>query len=156
VDFVHAFGELVPPDNPSPKGPNFDQYTNLDNQAAYAHTYLYAPRESDVYVDVVHRLPAFKMWVNGAPQRVEKGSTRRPANTKVHLEQGWNRLLVKAICDKAQMPWRNRYADPGGVLGQTIWRFAIYIRPAGSGPFSYETRNGAMLHSRLWSVTSCS
>ncbi len=137
VDFVHAFGRLVPPEEPA----RYARYSDLDKRAAYAHTYLHAPRESDVYVDMIHRLPAVRMWVNGKPHRVEKGTTRRPATIKVHLQKGWNRLLVKAICDKAQMPWRNKYASPKDVQGQTQWRFSIYIRPAGPGPFSYETES---------------
>jgi len=127
------------------KPAKFAQYANLDKQAAYAHTYLYAPREADVCVDMVHALPAVKMWVNGVPQRVEKGSTSRPSTIKIRLKKGWNRLLVKAICDKAQMPWGNQYSDPSGVLGKTMWRFAIYIRPAGSGPFLYKTKNIAWM-----------
>jgi hypothetical protein len=59
-------------------------------------------------VDMIHRLPAVRMWVNGTPQRVAQGSTRRPTTIKIHLKEGWNRLLVKAICDKAQMPWGSR------------------------------------------------
>ena len=138
VDFVNAFGKIIPPENPSAKGYEPERYANLDKQAAYAHTYLYSPRQSDVYMDIMHDLPAVKIWVNGAPQRVLKG---KGGNLKIHLNEGWNRLLVKAICDKAQMPWKNQYADPKDVLGQTKWRFATYIRSANSGPFSYETRN---------------
>lgn len=144
VDFVHAFGEIVPPEE-SGKLEYAKRYTDLDRQAAYAHTYLYAPRETDVYMLIVHRLPALKMWVNGEPQRVEEGNARRPAAIEIRLKKGWNRLLVKAICAEAQMPWRSQYASPNGELGQTQWRFAIYIRPAGPGPFSYQTKNVAWM-----------
>ena len=61
VDFVYAFGTLVPREKPT--GYDTARYSNLDKRAAYAHTYLYAPRPADVEVDIRHELPAVKMWV---------------------------------------------------------------------------------------------
>lgn len=142
VDFVHAFGKLIPPEQPGRL--KFAKYTNLDKRAAYAHTYLYAPRETEVVLDMKHGLPALKLWLNGTPQPVAK-SGRKPTTLTIHLNKGWNRLLIKAICDKAQKPWRSQYADPKRALGKIQWRFAMYVRPAGPGPMAYETRNIAWM-----------
>jgi hypothetical protein len=141
VDFVHALGTLVPPEKPA----KFAQYANLDRQAAYAHTYVYAPREADLNVDLVHGLPALKLWVNGAVQPVEKDKKGRSGKARIHLKEGWNRLLVKAICDQAQLPWSSKFADPANVLGRTQWRFALYMRPDGTGPVTYATKNVAWM-----------
>ena len=113
VDFVYAFGTLVPREKPT--GYDTARYANLDKRAAYAHTYLYAPRPADVEVDIRHELPAVKMWVNGAPQRVAEKQCA--GNLKIHLNEGWNRLLVKAICDKAQMPYGCAGNFPKDELG---------------------------------------
>ena len=48
-------------------------------------------------------------------------------NLKMHLNEGWNRLLVKAICDKAQMPYGCAGNFPKDELGHVMWRFAAYI-----------------------------
>jgi len=145
VDLVFALGTLIPPKEPVINGaPQYAQYANLDQNAAYAHTYLYAPRAADVEMDLLYGLPAVKMWVNGTPRRV----TKETATSKLHLNEGWNRILVKAICAKAQMKWGNAYAEPYGVLGTIKWRFAAYIRPVGSRQGyggEYETNNVAWM-----------
>jgi outer membrane protein assembly factor BamB len=141
VDLVYALGTLNPPKEPSGAA----AYTNFDQRAAYAHTYLYAPHEADVEMDLFHALPAVKMWVNGTPRRVTNVAG---ADMKVHLNEGWNRILIKAICDKAQLPWSNQWSTPSGVLGITKWRFAAYIRPVGSRKSysgGYETKNIAWM-----------
>ena len=143
VDFVYALGTLVPREKPT--GYDTARYANIDNHAAYAHTYLYAPREADVDVDSVHNLPAVKMWVNGTPQRVLKGNA---SNLKIHLNQGWNRILVKAVCDKAQARYGCYQNFPEDELGRINWRFAAYVRPAASRQNytgGYETKNIAWM-----------
>src|ERR1041385_1635870 len=72
LDFVSALGTPTPPEKPYPNGYGTALFSNMDKQAAYAHTYLYSPRASDVDIDILHDLPAVKIWVNGAPQRVPK------------------------------------------------------------------------------------
>ncbi len=115
-------------------------------------------------MDILHELPAVKIWVNGAPQRVAKGNR---GDVKIHLKEGWNRLLVKAICDQAQKPYACAGNFPKDELGKITWRFAAYIRPAGSRQNysgGYETKNiawmlklpGAMRPSPLSPATSCS
>ena len=143
VDFVYALGTLVPMQDPN--CPHSVRYANLDHLAAYAHTYLYAPRPADVDLDILHELPAVKIWVNGAPQRVAKGNR---GDVKIHLNEGWNRLLVKAICDQAQRPYACAGNFPKDELGKITWRFATYIRPAGSRQNysgGYETKNIAWM-----------
>ena len=144
VDFVYALGTLIPPKD-APSQHVVAEYASLDQQAAYAHTYLYAPRDADVEMDLLHEMPAVKMWVNGAPRLVPKAAN---ADLKIHLNAGWNRILIKAICDKAQLPWTNKYAMPNNVLGRIRWRFAAYIRPVGSRKSysgGYETKNIAWM-----------
>ncbi len=139
VDFVFALGTLTPPKEPTP--PAVPEYTHFDQQAAYAHTYLYAPREADVEMDLLHDLPAVKMWVNGVPRRV---INKTSSDLKVHLNEGWNRILIKAICDKGQLP--SQYQP--SVLKKIKWRFAAYIRPVGSRKSysgGYETKNIAWM-----------
>ena len=147
VDFVKALGTQVAPEKPYANGYGSAVWANLDKQAAYAHTYLYSPRASNVDIDIIHDLPAVKIWVNGAPQRVVKFAPYAHAPLKIHLNEGWNRLLVKAICDKAQ-------SKANGL--STVWRFAAYIMPTGSNlnspigmgsiaPTSYETKNIAWM-----------
>ena len=133
VDFVYAFGTLLPPENPSPNGCDTPRYANLDKQAAYAQTYLYAPRQADVYLTIKHDLPAVMMWMNGSMQRVAKGGIA----LKIHLNQGWNRLLVKAICDQARIARYHYHPEPES----TLWQFAAYISPTSTGHFAYETKN---------------
>ena len=89
VDFLYVFGTPVPPQKSTTW---FAPYSDLDQQAAYAHTYLYSPRQADVDLDILHDLPAVKIWVNGTPQRVAKGKV---GNMKIHLNEGWNRLLLR-------------------------------------------------------------
>jgi outer membrane protein assembly factor BamB len=142
VDFVYALGTLVPREKPT--GYDTARYANLDNRAAYAHTYLYAPRQTDADVDIHHELPAVKMWINGVPQRVKGNS----GSIKIHLNEGWNRLLIKAICDKAQVPYQCAANFPKDELGHIKWRFAAYLRPAGSSQNysgGYETKNIAWM-----------
>ncbi len=137
VDFLHAYGELQDPVAPS----KFAQFKNADNQVAYAHTYLHAPRACEVNMFMLHSMPALRIWINGEAQDIEKANWRKLKPIKVQLKQGWNRLLVKAICATAQRPWRNKHADPKNVLGKSIWRFATYIQPIDAGPYSYKTEN---------------
>ena len=146
VDFVYAFGTLVPREKPSqrpvnmPPGYDVAKYANIDKNAAYAHTYLYAPRPADVIVCISHDLPAVKMWVNGSPQRVGKGNA---GNVKIHLNAGWNRLLIKAICDQARARcncFTNFHEDDWLIIK---WRFAAYILPTGNN--GYETKNIAWM-----------
>ena len=147
VDFVYAFGTLVPREKPSEKPvrmpPGFDiaKYANIDKNAAYAHTYLYAPRPADVNICISHDLPAVKMWVNGLPQRVGTG---KAGIIKIHLNSGWNRLLIKALCDQARARcccYNNFEKDDWLIIK---WRFAAYIRPTENNN-GYTTKNIAWM-----------
>jgi outer membrane protein assembly factor BamB len=139
VDLVKALGSLVPPAVPYKCGYGPAVYADLEKQAAYAHTYLFAPREADADIDIVHDLPAVKIWVNGAPQSAPKQAPGQHKPLRIHLNAGWNRLLVKAICDQAQNKQKGSIA---------LWRFAAYVMPAGGKPNSpateattYQTKN---------------
>ena len=147
VDLVDALGTRVEPDKPYAKGYGSAVYASLDRQAAYAHTYLYSPQAADMDLDILHDLPAVKLWVNGVPQAVGIYKVFEHKPLKIHLNQGWNHLLIKTICDKAT----------ANVNGRTSkWRFAAHLMPTGSnlnspgghgsiGPMSYETKNIAWM-----------
>ena len=88
----------------------------LEPAVAYAFTYLYAPETTKVLLRMggtnVHT------WLNGNPVKTPKQYDPTPM---VELNQGWNRLLVKAASSKAN------------------WNLSALLTPApGSG---YETKN---------------
>ena len=151
VDFVYAFAKRVPfPEDPTgghvrpAPGWNTARYENSDKQAAYAHTYLYAPSQAEVDIRFIHSMPAVKMWINGVAQRVNKSRGSNGDTLKVQLNKGWNRLLVKAICDEAQKPYNCAGNFLDDALGKIQWRFAAYIKPSGHREKytgGYETQN---------------
>jgi outer membrane protein assembly factor BamB len=125
VDFVYAFGNL--PESwtvgPAP--------TALNNKAAYAHTYVFAPDAGDVMLRVNYAAAAVKVWVNGQVTPVQRGQA-----VKVSLRKGWNRLLLKASCAQAGVP-------EGQNAWVSRWRIAAYIEPV--LPVSYATKNVAWM-----------
>ena len=65
---------------------------NLKDQAVYAHTYIYAPRASWVFMRM-RSAAGFKALVNGE----ELGKTSGKGTWRVQLNQGWNRILARVL-----------------------------------------------------------
>ena len=125
VDFVYVYGKLPP------SGAVKQLDTPLDNQVAYAHTYIHHPDGGEFLLRVNGAAAAIKVLLNGRPVAVQPGRT-----AKVLLEKGWNRLMLKAASGKAavpegQNPWVSR------------WRVAAYLEPV--LPVAYETTNVAWM-----------
>ena len=125
VDFVFVYGKLPP------SGDVKKLDTPLDNQVAYAHTYIHSPAGGQAALRVSYAGAALKVLLNGQPVPL-------PQDRKVNvsLQKGWNRLMLKVASDRAavpqgQNPWVSR------------WRAAPYIEPV--LPVSYETKNVAWM-----------
>ena len=123
VDFVYAFGKLS-------DGPGVKVEGDFTNKVAYAHTYIHAPAEAKVQLQLPFDGTAGRFWLNGKPTDLDPKNRRKVFD--VTLAQGWNRLLVKI---SAAEGLGKHYS--GRWLSQ--WMVAAYINPV--APFSYETRN---------------
>jgi len=120
VDFVYVFGNL--PQRGMAKAPRL-----LDNKVAYAHTYIHSPTASEVMLRINCTAAAFKILLNGQPVVIKRGEP-----VKIPLQEGWNRLLVKATSNEAAVP-------EGQNAWVSHWRFAAYLEPV--PPVSYESKN---------------
>ncbi len=125
VDFVHVFGNLPA------SGAAKNLATPLDRKIAYAHTYFHSPASGQLLLRVNCSAAAIKVFVNGQAIAIRRGDPSR-----ISVQKGWNRLLVKAASGEAtapegQNPWVSR------------WRFAAYLEP--ELPVAYETKNIAWM-----------
>jgi outer membrane protein assembly factor BamB len=123
VDFIYAFGKLG-------DGPGVKVEGDFTNKIAYAHTYIHAPAEAKVQLQLPFEGTAGRFWLNGKPTDLDPKNRRKVFD--VTLAQGWNRLLVKI---SAAEGLGKHYT--GRWISQ--WMVAAYLNPV--APFSYETRN---------------
>jgi outer membrane protein assembly factor BamB len=121
VDFVYFFGNL--PEAGAAK----DVEVPLNNKVAYAHTWVHSPSRASVMLRVNYAAAALKVFLNGRVVVIKRGQP-----VEVTLEQGWNRLLLKAASGEATAP-------EGQNAWVSRWRVAAYLEPV--LPVSYETRN---------------
>jgi len=129
VDFVYVFGKSAKLDLAARQFPD-----DLDNQVAYAHTYIHSPEDAKVRLRIPFAGEAGKFYLNGRGAALNRRDRGRGAI--VALKKGWNRLLVKVSVGKAtgpsgQNPWNSR------------WRVAAYLAPV--EPIAYDTRNIAWM-----------
>lgn len=130
VDFVYAFGNMTQVD-PSKIGYLSDPKGDLVNKVAYAHTYLYSPKEEQVGLCLQMAGAASRFWLNGKP--IDLGPH---TSGNITLASGWNRLLVKLSTSKGVV----KIEDGNNMSG---WRFAAYITP--KAPFAYDSTNIAWM-----------
>ena len=95
-------------------------YGQLDNQVAYAHTYIYSPTGGNVQLSIHRAGTAGKIWLNGQPALMNPKDWNNIFKTPAVLRKGWNSLLVKLSCEEGtkpegQNPWISK------------WRFSSYF-----------------------------
>src|SRR5262245_21421283 len=91
VDFLFTFGKITVEGNSTVKIDG-----DFVNKIAYAHTYIHAPAEAKVQLQVPFDGAAGRYWLNGKPTDLDPKSRSGKA-MEVTLAKGWNRLLVKEI-----------------------------------------------------------
>ncbi|MCW8133706.1 MAG: PQQ-binding-like beta-propeller repeat protein [Planctomycetota bacterium] len=128
VDFVFAFGKIAGSPKPEIEG-------EFANKIAYAHTYIYAPADGKVKLQMPYDATCGRFWLNGKPTDLDP-KNRNPS-FDVTLTKGWNRLLVKLGTANALR------AKNGDAEWASKWLVAAYLTPA--GPVSYETKNVAWM-----------
>lgn len=136
VDFLYLYGKV----SPGTGYPKLDEAPK--NNVAYAHTYLYSPREADAALLITYDAQAIKVWMNGKPLELPG---QRGFSMACRLNKGWNRLLVKVGCAESRTV---RSGSEGWV---SKWRFAGYLTPTLirrgklDAPAGYETKNIAWM-----------
>src|SRR5207302_2964467 len=97
---------------------DFTQLCERKNAAVvYAATYLHAPAERDATIQIGSDDWA-RVWLNGKAvleRRVSIPAFPAQATVPIHLNAGWNRLLVKVV--QATGPWEMYFdlAEPSGA-----------------------------------------
>ncbi len=111
-------------------------YGRLNKQVAYAHTYLYSPLGGDVQLSIRRAGAAAKMWVNGNPTTLNPKDWDHVHKSKVTLQKGWNRLMVKLSCDQGTGPeGQNEWISK--------WLFSLYV--SAPLPATYDTQHIAWM-----------
>ena len=116
VDFTYLFGIGTGKDEKAASA-------ELNDKAAYAHTYIYSPREAKVRLEVPFTGAAARVWING------KACADSKKTNDVMLGQGWNRLLIKVTVKSGVKP--------------LSWLCRAYMLPP--TPVSYVTKNVAWM-----------
>jgi outer membrane protein assembly factor BamB len=132
IDFVYAFGKFTT------RGfGNVDVAGDLNNQVAYAHTYIYAPQAAAVRLRIPFSGVAGRCWLNGRSSPLDPKAGDKSYD--VPLVKGWNTLLIKISAARG--------VTPGTAGGNDAWRSqwlaAAYLEPV--PPVTYETQNVAWM-----------
>jgi len=111
-------------------------YGQLNNQVAYAHTYIYSPTGGNVQLSIHRAGAAAKIWINGQSAVMSPNDWDHIYKANGLLMKGWNRLLVKLSCaegtkPEGQNPWVSK------------WRFSTYL--SAPLPAEYATKNIAWM-----------
>ncbi|MBI3829595.1 MAG: PQQ-binding-like beta-propeller repeat protein [Planctomycetes bacterium] len=117
IDFVQLFGKV-------------------NNQVAYAHTYLYSPTGGPFQFSMHRAGAAAKIWLNGQPTVLNPKDWASIHKSNQTLVKGWNRLLVKLSVAESTKP-----------EGQNPWVSKWLFAPFFSAPLptAYETQNIAWM-----------
>ncbi len=129
VDFLFTFGKITA------EGHSTVQIEgDFVNKVAYAHTYIHAPTEARVQLQVPFDGAAARYWLNGKPADLDPKN--RGKAVEVTLAKGWNRLLVKvSTADGLGKNYDGRWLSK--------WLVAAYFTPVApsAAPLTYETKN---------------
>lgn len=89
-----------------------------DHVVAYAQAFLFSPLEGDVHL-MLGADDAHALWVNGEEVSRRQGrniSVADDLEIRVHLNRGWNRVLLKVADLDGGWAFHLRAADPTGTL----------------------------------------
>jgi hypothetical protein len=89
-----------------------------DHVAAYAQAFLFSPTERDAVL-LLGADDAHQLWVNGDEVSRRQGrniSLQDDLEVPVHLNNGWNRVLLKVADLDGGWAFHLRAADPSGDL----------------------------------------
>lgn len=111
-------------------------YGQINNQLAYAHTYIWSPNGGDALFSLHRAGAAGRFWLNGKPVTLNPKDWSNIHKSNVKLEKGWNRLLVKLSAGESTRP-------EGQNAWISKWRFSIYF--SAPLPATYESKNIAWM-----------
>lgn len=89
-----------------------------DHVAAYAQAFLFTPLEGDVHL-LLGADDGHQLWINGELVSSRQGrniSVADDLDVRVHLNRGWNRVLLKVADLDGGWAFQLRAADPTGTL----------------------------------------
>jgi hypothetical protein len=98
----------------------FDAVEDVQNAVRYLFTYVFSPEEKDYLLNFGGKAEFQReAWINGE-QVISVSSEEIEAQKKVHLNKGWNSVLLKMV-----HPPKER-----GSKSEKIWTYAVFQEPS--------------------------